>query len=103
MSERVPEGWESKRLGDFIKLQGGNAFQSSDFRDSGIPIVRISNIRNDKIDLSDAVYYKKSTVYEKFLVANGDILLAMSVATTGKIGRFLLPFQSYLYQRYGRF
>ncbi|MDB2337756.1 restriction endonuclease subunit S [Amylibacter sp.] len=103
MSERVPEGWEIKRLGDYVKLQGGNAFQSSDFRDSGIPIVRISNIRNNKVDLSDAVYYEKSTVYKNFLVANGDILLAMSGATTGKIGRYLLPFQSYLNQRVGRF
>jgi len=103
MSERVPEGWEIKRLGDYVKLQGGNTFQSSDFRDNGIPIVRISNIRNDKIDLSDAVYYEKSKVYENFLIANGDILLAMSGATTGKIGRYLLPFQSYLNQRVGRF
>ena len=103
MIERIPEGWESKRLGDFIKLQGGNAFKSSNFKDSGIPIVRISNIRNNKIDLSDVIFYEKSKVFENFLVSSGDILLAMSGATTGKIGRYLLPFQSYLNQRVGRF
>jgi len=103
MSEKVPEGWSYQRLGDFVKLQGGNAFQRSHFMESGIPIIRISNIKNDNIDLSKVVYYKKSSVFENFLVSSGDILVAMSGATTGKIGRYLLPFQSYLNQRVGRF
>jgi type I restriction enzyme S subunit len=103
MSSVVPEGWTKERLGNHVKLESGNAFQSLEFSDKGTPIVRISNIRNDKIDLLNAVYYQGSNRLEKFLIADGDILLAMSGATTGKIGKYTYSFKSYLNQRVGRF
>jgi type I restriction enzyme S subunit len=103
MSSVVPEGWTKERLGNHVKLESGNAFQSLEFSDKGTPIVRISNIRNDKIDLLNVVYYQGSNRLEKFLIADGDILLAMSGATTGKIGKYTYSFKSYLNQRVGRF
>ena len=103
MSSSMPEGWEEIKLGQIVKLQGGNAFKSSDFKEKGIPIVRISNIQNNIVDLSSAVYCEDSKHFENFLISNGDILLAMSGATTGKIGRYRYPFKSYLNQRVGKF
>ena len=103
MSEQLPDGWVRKKLGQLIKLQGGYAFQSDDFAESGIPIIRISNINNGQVNLENTVYYENSASHEKFLVSCGDVLLAMSGATTGKVGRYNLPFQSYLNQRVGRF
>ncbi|MDB4844713.1 restriction endonuclease subunit S [Hellea sp.] len=100
---RIPEGWTKERLGKYVKIESGNSFQSSEFSDKGIPIVRISNIRNGKIDLSNAVFCEENKRLEKFLIANGDILLAMSGATTGKIGKYTCSFKSYLNQRVGRF
>jgi len=94
MSSSMPEGWEEIKLGQIVKLQGGNAFKSSDFKEKGIPIVRISNIQNNIVDLSSAVYCEDSKHFENFLISNGDILLAMSGATTGKIGRYRYPFKS---------
>ena len=93
MSSVVPEGWTRERLGNYVKLESGNAFQSLEFLDKGTPIVRISNIRNGKIDLSNAVYYEENNHLEKFLIVNGDILLAMSGATTGKIGKYTYLFK----------
>ena len=103
MSSSIPEGWTEIKLGQIVKLQGGNAFQSSDFKEKGIPIVRISNIQNNLVDLSSAVYCEETKHFENFLISNGDILLAMSGATTGKIGRYRYPFKSYLNQRVGKF
>jgi type I restriction enzyme S subunit len=103
MSSSMPEGWAKIKLGQIVKLQGGNAFKSSDFREKGIPIVRISNIQNNIVDLSNAVYFEEFKHFENFLISNGDILLAMSGATTGKIGRYRYPFKSYLNQRVGKF
>jgi type I restriction enzyme S subunit len=103
MSSSIPEGWAEIKLGQIVKLQGGNAFKSSDFKEKGIPIVRISNIQNNIVDLSSAVYFEESKHFENFLISNGDILLAMSGATTGKIGRYRYPFKSYLNQRVGKF
>ena len=103
MSSSIPEGWTEVKLGQIVKLQGGNAFKSSDFKEKGIPIVRISNIQNNLVDLSSAVYCEETKHFENFLISNGDILLAMSGATTGKIGRYRYPFKSYLNQRVGKF
>ena len=34
--------WEERKLGDIAPLRGGFAFKSSKFRNTGVPIVRIS-------------------------------------------------------------
>jgi len=100
---RIPKSWEVKSLGDFVKLQGGNAFQSSEFQNVGIPVIRISNIKNGTVTLDDCVYFAESKNLQKFEVKNGDILLAMSGATTGKIGIYKSKNNAYLNQRVGRF
>lgn len=100
---RIPKSWEVKALGDYVKLQGGNAFPSSEFENFGIPVVRISNIVNGSVDLSGCVYFSASEQFNKFIVCDGDILLAMSGATTGKIGVYRSLFPAYLNQRVGRF
>jgi type I restriction enzyme, S subunit len=104
MSEMVvPDGWEIKRLGEYVKLQGGNAFKSSEFQDIGVPIVRISNIKGGVVDLSDVVCYQRSSEFNNFSLQKGDVLLAMSGATTGKIGLYKYSAEAYLNQRVGRF
>ncbi len=69
--------WKEIELKEIIKLQGGFAFQSKEFKDSGIPIVRISNFNNNSIDLSGAVYYSKEFNIEKnriYFLEENDIL-----------------------------
>jgi type I restriction enzyme, S subunit len=100
---RIPKSWEVKKLGDYVKLQGGNAFPSSNFQESGIPIVRISNIMNEGVNLEKCVCFSKSKIFQKFEIKEGDILLAMSGATTGKIGIYNAKNVAYLNQRVGRF
>lgn len=79
---------KTKPLGNVAKVQGGFAFKSEEFVEKGISIVRISNIVDGKIDLSiDPVHYQKGTNYKEYLLESKDILIAMSGATTGKIGR----------------
>jgi type I restriction enzyme, S subunit len=86
----IPEEWEVKTLGELLKLKGGFAFKSSDFVEKGdIPVLRISNIKNNYIDLSDAVYVTNEVAnsLNEYLLRENDIVIAMSGATTGKIGR----------------
>jgi len=104
MSDLVPEGWLRTKLGKYIGVQGGNAFKSESFCDEGVPIIRISNIKKDgSINLKGAVYYKEDSNLEKFKAISGDVLIAMSGATTGKVGRYNSEFFSYINQRVGRF
>ena len=104
---KLPEGWEVKRLGNLLKLQGGFAFKSEKFQKEGIPIIRISNLDDEKLNLGeDVVYYPKERLdeFKDFVLEEGDILIAMSGATTGKIGRvFKKNLPCLLNQRVGKF
>lgn len=107
---RFPEfrkdgAWKEESLGCCYKLKGGYAFKSSMFQKNGIPIIRISNIPMDSlfIDLSDCVYYEKIPNDKAFIVNNGDLLLAMSGATTGKTAIYKQNKPAYLNQRVGVF
>lgn len=96
INQKIPEGWSVKKLGDVCYLIAGNAFDSNDFVQEGIPLIRISNIDEDKIVLNEnTVFLKESFLKEneKFKVQYNDLLIAMSGATTGKMGinTFLEP------------
>ena len=96
--------WKQIKLGKLVKLQGGYAFKSSEFRQEGIPIIRISNIVPEITDYEqEFVYYDKIDISENFLVKTGDILIAMSGATTGKVGIYKKNEIAYLNQRVGKF
>ena len=98
------EGWEYKKLGEVATLINGFAFQSALFQKAGLPIVRISNIQGDKIT-SDFVYFNREDYdidFEKYKVLYGDILIAMSGATTGKVGINYNEGVLYLNQRVGK-
>ena len=87
-----------------LKLKGGYAFKSEKFQDSGVPIVRISNLPQNSysVDLSDCVYYESGN-YQNYTVKNGDLLIAMSGATTGKTAIYRYDYPAYLNQRVGLF
>ncbi|MEX4085529.1 restriction endonuclease subunit S [Haemophilus influenzae] len=97
---------EWKPLGDVCNFQNGFAFKSSLFKDNGAPIVRITNIDGKEVNLSDVKYFlldDYNTDMTPYKVHKGDILIAMSGATTGKIGFYNYEHPSYLNQRVGKF
>ena len=93
------------KLGQVVKIQGGYSFQSSAFTNRGIPIIRISNIDNDQIDLKNSVvfYEEIRNLDENFIAKDGDLLIAMSGATTGKAGVYKNTNLAYINQRVGKF
>ena len=99
-SKKLPQSWIICRLGEICKVENGYAFSSDEYKPSGTPLVRISNIVNDKIDLSSCAFVQED-VEEKFIVSKGDLLIAMSGATTGKMGVYSKNEISYLNQRVG--
>ncbi|MCH5584069.1 restriction endonuclease subunit S [Shimazuella sp. AN120528] len=76
-------------LGEVCSIKGGYAFKSTDFKTEGIPVIKIANIVNKKIIFDKDSSFISSSVLENFkdfLVNKGDILVALSGATTGKFG-----------------
>ena len=96
----VPEGWTICKLSDVCIFENGFAFSSNDYCSSGIPLVRISNILENSICLENCVYIQQE-VEKRFVVSKGDLLIALSGATTGKMGTYNLDDIAYLNQRVG--
>lgn len=95
-----------KKLGEACDFQNGFAFKSSLFKEKGLPIIRITNISGGRVTDEDYKYFDSSDYpkrVEEFRVSQGDILIAMSGATTGKIGWYDNEVPAYLNQRVGRF
>lgn len=98
------EKWSKITLGDSVKLQGGYAFKSTNFKKEGVPIVRISNIAPLITEENqDYVYYDEIGISDSFKVRFNDILIAMSGTTTGKVGVYKCKDEAYLNQRVGKF
>lgn len=101
---KIPVGWEIHPIGYATRIVNGNAFKSSDFSESGIPVIRISNIKPDfSVNLMGGVFFAEDEKLRRFKVESGDMLIAMSGATTGKVGRYKGEGFCYLNQRVGRF
>ncbi len=100
------EGVEMKTLGEVCEFVNGFAFKSSLFRQSGSRIIRITNIDGVNINTNDSIYFDCNDYKEdlsKYIIKEGDIAIAMSGATTGKIGRYIDNDYSYINQRVGLF
>ena len=96
--------WRREKLGKFIYLQGGFAFKSNNFQKKGTPIIRISDIDSGTINLEDVVYYPLNFHLSKdFIINKNDSLIAMSGATTGKVGIYNSDSIAYQNQRVGKF
>ncbi|WP_428279061.1 restriction endonuclease subunit S [Lactococcus cremoris] len=93
VKKKVPElrfpgftdDWEERKLGDIAPLRGGYAFKSSKFRNTGVPIVRISNILSSGEVGGDFAYYDEQDKDDKYILPDKSAVLAMSGATTGKV------------------
>lgn len=99
---KVPANWCWTRLGNVCRFESGFAFKSEYFnKDNGIPVVRISDIKENEVILDNCIFTTELNIDEKFIIRNGDLLIAMSGATTGKNGIFKSDKIAYLNQRVG--
>ena len=100
MPFEIPESWCWCKLSDACNFESGYAFSSDDYKDKGIPLVRISNIQDGLVSLDNCVYIE-GDIDKRFIINNGDLLIAMSGATTGKMGVYQYDCPALLNQRVG--
>lgn len=101
-----PDGIKYIRLREICRFQNGFAFKSNKFKSEGYPILRIANIADGSITNDGYVFFDKSDYKENlspYMVKKNDIVVAMSGATTGKIGINTTNKTFYLNQRVGLF
>ena len=98
--QNLPVGWAMCKLSNLCRIENGFAFSSNDYKPQGIPLVRISNIIHNTIYTTNCAYIEGITD-NKFKISKGDLLIAMSGATTGKMGVYPFDETAYLNQRVG--
>ncbi|VWX33693.1 hypothetical protein LIMNO130_20270 [Limnobacter sp. 130] len=84
--------WETKKLNEVANVFSGYAFKSSDMdKQAGIPLIKIKNIHDKKVDKNCETFlnpsaYKKN--YQKFFLQKDDFLVAMTgQGSVGRIGK----------------
>lgn len=79
------KGWQTKKLGELLEVQNGYAFSSKDYSESGHFVMRIGNVQNGYISLSDPKFIQLPSdgALQRFVLSEGDILVSL----TGNVGR----------------
>ena len=100
--ERESE-WKEYKLGDIADITPGFAFKSKDFGQTGELVVKIKDIAPPYIELANADHvdlssYDKNKL-SKYLLCEGDYVVAMTGATIGKVGKLKTDKYAYLNQR----
>lgn len=94
------------KIGDYCDVKSGYAFKSEWWINNGYKVIKIANIVDGSIDLDncDCVSEENARKSSLFYVRSGDVLIAMTGATTGKIG--IVPYSREnitVNQRVGKF
>ena len=101
----LPEGWKVARIGEYVKIKSGFAFKSEWWQNEGCPVVKIKDIDNGEVDTTNFDYVSEEFAKKAkdFLLKEGDLVIAMTGATIGKIGIVPKIEKLYTNQRVGKF
>lgn len=106
----VPESWDVAELKTRCRVHTGFAFKSDDYvrAEEGLPIVKIGDLQDEEVRFSERSSYVPKRFWDEprfyqYRLHNGDLLIALTGATTGKIGEVNFHTPALLNQRVGRF
>lgn len=80
----IPSTWKWVRLGDIAVINGGFAFKSTQYKDSGIRVIRISDFDENGFKNNKIVRYNYTDDLEQYLIEKNNIIMAMTGGTVGK-------------------
>lgn len=83
---RIPREWDCVNFGEYIELVHGYQFRNYDFTETGTPIVKIGQVKENGLDLSNCSFINpnRTQLFTKQTINNGDVLMALTGATLGK-------------------
>lgn len=87
----IPHGWEVKRFTDICELKHGFQFREEHFVEHGVPIIKIGSLVNGAGIRTDNLTYVHRDIADQcstFRVKPGDILMALTGGTLGKVSVF---------------
>jgi len=84
----IPEDWEIGPFTKFAELRHGFQFRDEHFSKDGIAIIKIGNlVDGGGLNLFHITYipHKDYKIFSKYSLKEGDVLMALTGATLGKI------------------
>lgn len=105
LEKEIPEGWEVGKLEYYTEFKNGYAFKSDWWETQGLPVIKIGSIQNGIIQSNELGYISQVNKPKNTNTAkSGDIVIAMTGATVGKIGIVIGNYEEYyINQRVGIF
>ena len=83
----IPKHWDTNRLKFLGSFTAGYSFKSGDFTDSGVPVVKITNIQTMAMNWEDVAFLPEHylSVYKDFSAQSGDLVFALTrpIISTG--------------------
>ncbi|WP_296284597.1 restriction endonuclease subunit S [uncultured Acinetobacter sp.] len=88
LDKEIPLFWNVKTIGDYAKVKSGFAFKSESWKDDGIPVIKIGSIKNKFVSYTDLGFVENTFLKKakSYTAKYGDLVIAMTGATIGKIG-----------------
>ena len=73
----MPENWKTYKLSEIVQYINGGSWPASFYSEYGIPVVRVSDIKNGVIDLSDCKFLdpKFKEKYSKHFLKQNDVII----------------------------
>lgn len=96
----IPKYWRVKRIEDIAKILNGYAFSSDSNVSIGINVIKMSNLKNGKVIITDNNHKNiEDITLKRFLLKENDILLGLSgsIENYALVKKDILP--AYLNQR----
>lgn len=86
---------EMGKISDYAKIKPGYAFKSEWWEEQGYPVIKIGSIAGNTINQNELAFVSPDHArsLERFSVKNGDIVIAMTGFTMGKVG--VVSYSSY--------
>lgn len=101
----VPRGWKQTTLSEICEMQNGYAFKSSEWTDTGIPVIKIGSIQSKILTVEGNGFVSEDnlSLRSNFVLNGGDIVIGLTGAYVGKVGRMPANKKAMLNQRVAKF
>lgn len=73
----MPSDWKKYKLEQLVNYINGGAWPANYYKETGIPVVRVSDVKNGRVDLSDCKYLDHIYIekYSKHRLSENDLII----------------------------
>jgi type I restriction enzyme, S subunit len=84
----IPKGWTVGPVDELLTLQGGFAFKSKDWKETGVPVIKIGSVKPGYLDMNQVSYISEDTasrISEIYSLPRGSLVIGLS-GYVGEVG-----------------